>query len=233
MREAVLHDHDPGAHGHRLGLVVCDVDHRRLEALVKLADLGARLDAELGIEVRQRLIEQKDLRLPDDGTADGNALTLPARERLGAPVEKLLDTEDLGRLAHACIDLLLRILPKFQTERHVVVDGHVRIESVVLEDHRDVAVLRRNIVDQPVVDVDLTLRHVLQPRDHPKQRRLPAPRWSHQHDELAILDGQTHVAHSDDAAIEDLLDVLDHDVSHPRLPGSLSLRKPLRSRGSS
>ena len=40
------------------------------------------------------------------------------------------------------LDLRLRILADLETERHVVVDGHVRIEGVVLEHHGDVAVLR-------------------------------------------------------------------------------------------
>ena len=38
LEDAVTHDHDPVAHGHGLDLVMRDVDHRRLETLVK--DLG-------------------------------------------------------------------------------------------------------------------------------------------------------------------------------------------------
>jgi hypothetical protein len=44
-------------------------------------DLGAHVDAQLGVEVRQRLVEQEDLGLADDGAAHGDALALAAGKR--------------------------------------------------------------------------------------------------------------------------------------------------------
>jgi hypothetical protein len=76
-------------------------------------------------------------------------------------------TRYLGGVLHALLDLGLRELPHLQPERHVVVDRHVRVERVVLEDHRDVPVLRRQIVDQAVADVDLAGTDLFQPRHHP------------------------------------------------------------------
>jgi hypothetical protein len=45
--------------------------------------------------------------------------------------------------------------------------AHVRIERVALEDHGDVAAARRELGDVLAVDRDLTLRHLLEPGDHP------------------------------------------------------------------
>ena len=78
-----------------------------------------------------------------------------------------------------------------QAEGHVVVGRHVRIERVVLEHHRDVAVLRRQVVDdaarrsgrRPTVIV-------LEPRDHAERGRLAAARRPDEHDELAVVDLQ-------------------------------------------
>jgi hypothetical protein len=47
----------------------------------------------------------------------------------------------------ALMDLLLGHLPQLQPERHVLVHRHVRVQGVVLKHHRDVAVLRRDVVD--------------------------------------------------------------------------------------
>jgi hypothetical protein len=43
----------------------------------------------------------------------------------------------------------LASLPPPQAERHVVVHRHVRIETVVLEHHRDVAIADVDVVDAP------------------------------------------------------------------------------------
>ena len=62
LQPAVAHDRDAVAHRHRLGLVVGDVQRRRPELLVQARDVRAHLDAQLGVEVRQRLVHQERLR---------------------------------------------------------------------------------------------------------------------------------------------------------------------------
>ena len=47
-------------------------------------DLDPHLHAQLGVEVRQRLVEQEDLRLAHDGAADRDALALAAGELAAA-----------------------------------------------------------------------------------------------------------------------------------------------------
>jgi hypothetical protein len=59
---------------------VGDVDGGGLKPLVQFLELGAHGHAQLGIEVGQRLIKQKDLRVAHDGAAHGDALSLSARE---------------------------------------------------------------------------------------------------------------------------------------------------------
>ena len=50
------------------------------------------------------------------------------------------------------------ILRMLQAELEVLAHRHVRIERVALEDHRDVAVLRRHVVDHAVADRDRARR---------------------------------------------------------------------------
>ena len=96
---AVLQHDDAVGQRHRLDLVVGDVDHRRVRhRFLELGDLDAGGDAQRGVEVRQRLVEQEHLRIAHDGAADGDALALAARQRLGQAVEIFGQLQDFGRL---------------------------------------------------------------------------------------------------------------------------------------
>jgi len=62
----------------------------------------------------------------------------------------------------------------------------VRVQGVVLENHRDVALARRSVVDHATVDRDRARTRRLQPGDHPQQRRLAAAGRPDQHQQLAV-----------------------------------------------
>jgi hypothetical protein len=66
----------------------------------------------------------------------------------------------------------------------------VGVQRVALEHHRDVAVLALEVVDDLAVDQDLAAGDLLQPRQHAQQRALAAAAGAHQHDELAVSDGE-------------------------------------------
>ena len=88
LDDAVMHHDDLVGHGHGLDLVVGDIDRRGLEPLMQFLDLGAHGDAQLGIEIRQRLVEQEHLRIAHDGAAHGDALALTAGQLPGITVEQ-------------------------------------------------------------------------------------------------------------------------------------------------
>ena len=108
---AVLHDDDAVTQGHSLGLVVGDIDEGCVDALAKLDDLSPHLITELGIQVAERLIHQKDLGIAHDGAADGHALALTAGKRLRFTVQIAGDVQDFGGLPHLLVDLVLGQLP--------------------------------------------------------------------------------------------------------------------------
>ena len=105
LQHAGAHDRDPVAERQRLGLVVGDVDGRGLEALLDPRDLGPHLHAQLGVEVRQRLVHQERARVADDRAAHRHALALTAGQVGRLAVEVLLEVEDLGRLVDLLVDL--------------------------------------------------------------------------------------------------------------------------------
>ena len=82
---AAVHHDDLVAHRQRLGLVVRDEHRRDAEPLLDVADLVAHLVAQLGIEIRQRLVEQQDRWADDQRAGQRHALLLAAGQSGGAP----------------------------------------------------------------------------------------------------------------------------------------------------
>ena len=152
----------------------------------------------------ERLVHQQHLGLPNDGTADGYPLVLAAGEDLGFAVQILGDAQNLRRLVHTGLDFLLGVLPQLLGELHVLPDGHVGGEGVVLEDHGDVTVLGGHVVHRLAADVHLAAADLLQAGHHPQRGGLAAAGGAHQHDDLRVLDYQVEVPHYQNALVGDL-----------------------------
>ena len=91
---------------------------------------------------------------------------------------------------------------------------HVRVERVALKDHRDVALLRRQIGDVPAADEQAAARRGLQPGDHPQHRALAAAGRPDQDDELAVGDRQVEILHGHVTVGVHLGDGFEPDVGH-------------------
>ena len=175
---------------------------------MQLFQLDAHLDAQFGVEVRQWLVEQEHLRVPHDRPPEGDALALTARQLPGLALQEFLNAEDLGRVLHALGDVGAVEFPHFQAKGHIVVDAHMRVERVVLKHHRDVAIHRRQIVDDLVVDQDAARGDRLEPGDHPQCRRLAAARRTDKDHEFLVVDTEVDVLDGVDL-VELLVQALD------------------------
>ena len=120
----------------------------------------------------------------------------------------MLDVQHAGGFTHALVDLVLRGLAQLQAERHVLVNGHVGIQRVVLEHHGDVAVLGGNVVHQAVADVQLALADLFQAGDHAQGGGFAAAGGADQNDEFLIGDLQVEVLYGGHVARVDLVNVL-------------------------
>ena len=69
----------------------------------------------------------------------------------------------------------------------------MRIQCVVLEYHRDIAVFRYDIVDQLAVDIQFAFRNFFQSRDHTQSRRFSASGRSDEYDKFFILNVQIKI----------------------------------------
>ena len=73
---SVLHDGDDVRDRERLFLVVRDVHGRDAERLLEPLELEAHLRAQLGVEVRERLVQQEQRRLHDEAAGEREPLLL-------------------------------------------------------------------------------------------------------------------------------------------------------------
>jgi hypothetical protein len=211
---AVVHHGDLRAEGHRLHLVVGDVDHRGPEPLVQAGYLHAHLHAQLRVQVAERFVEEEHLRLAHNGAPDCHPLCLPAGKLPGPAVQQGAYLQQFGGVAHPPVDLFPGVFAQLQAERHVVVDAHVGIEGVVLEHHGNVAVLGQDVVDELAADVDPALGYVLQPGHHAQGGGLAAAGGAHQHQQAAVLHGQVHVFDRFDAPFICFGDALEPHFGH-------------------
>jgi hypothetical protein len=107
----------------------------------------------------------------------------------------VLEAEQPWGVAHPVADRGPWGSADLQRERQVLRDGHVRVQRVVLEHHRDVAVLRIGVGDVTFADVDPPGIHRLQAGHHPQRCRLAAAGRPDEDQEFAIVDGQIQVIH--------------------------------------
>ncbi len=226
LEPAVLEHGDPVGHGHRLDLVVGDVDDGGGQLPVELDQLHPGLGPQLGVEVRQRLVHEEDLGPPDDGAGERHPLALAAREGAGLAVEQLAEPEDASGLGDPLGPLGLAQLARLAAvdgvgpglERHldVLPHRHVRVERVALEHHGDVALLGLHVVDDGVADAQVALGDRLQSGDHPQRGGLAAAGGAEEDHELAVADLEGHRVHRGDVA-EALRHLVERDPAHGRL----------------
>ena len=212
------HDHHLIGHCHRLDLVVGHIDGRRTEAIVKLPDFGAHVHPERRIQIGKRFVEQERLRVADDGPAHGNALALPTGELPRISVEKFAQPGHAGNFLHRLVDFGLGASPKPHGIGQILPNGHVRIEGIGLEHHRQVPLAWSLVIDRIPRDPHRAAGDFFQSGDGAQQGGLAASRRPDQSNELSLGDLQADVAERVIGAII-FLDVFQLDlIAHLRAP---------------
>ncbi len=166
LSQSAAHDHHPVTQRHRLGLVVGDVHRRRTQPALQPRDLGAHLHPQLGVQVRQRLVHEKSFGLAHNCATHRDALALAAGKLRRFTVQKIGQVKDFRGLFDFRRDLRLLHLRQRQREGDVLPHAHMRVQRIGLENHCDVAVFGRFVVDPFTADQQISRRDALQPGDH-------------------------------------------------------------------
>ena len=191
-----------------------DIDRGDAELALKLLDDGAHLNAQLGVEVRERLVHQQNARLDDKGAGQRNALLLTAGELVGLALGEVSDLHQLQRLLNAGTDLGLGDFTGLQTVGDVLFHGQMGENGVVLKDHADVTLVSGDRVDQPVSEIEFTALNGVEACDHAQKRSFTAAGRAQQREEFALFDVQRHALEGNEIPV--LFDcVFDNDcVAH-------------------
>ena len=100
---SLVHHHDAVRDRQRFFLIVGDVDRRDAELALDGSDLLAQRDADLGVERRQRFVQQQHLRLDGERAGERHALLLAARELEGIAPAELRQLDELQHLLDAAV----------------------------------------------------------------------------------------------------------------------------------
>ena len=210
--------HHPIAQRHRLGLVVRDVNGGGAQPILQPRDLRTHRHPQLGVQIRQRLVHQKRLGVADDGAAHGDPLALTAGQLSRLAVQKVGQVKDFRGLLDLAGDLGLLHLRQGEREGDVLPHGHVRIEGIGLEHHRDVTILGRLVVDPLAADAQLARRDLLQAGNHVQRRGLSTAGRSDQDDELAVGDRDGEIFDGRRAVRVTLGHPVQHNFGHRATP---------------
>jgi hypothetical protein len=187
LQPASVHYRHPPTQSHRLSLIVRHINRRRPQPLVEPLQLAPQLQPQARVQVGQRLVQQKNRRLADQGPSQGNTLAFTARQLPRQSIEQVLDLQHLS-----CASNLLanrsptgRVsgrprrsgqpvpdppkpttpTPQFQTERDVPRHGQLRKQRSALKHKGNVPFPRRQPIRHATADPNLARGHGFETRD--------------------------------------------------------------------
>ena len=140
-----VHDADPVGDGERLLLVVGDEQGGGADLDLDPADLVAQLDADLGVERRERLVEEQHRRLDRERAGQRDPLLLATGELAGRSVAACSPSPTRSSMSPARVRRAAAVATaQLEAEGDVVDDRQVREQAVGLEHHPHVALVRRH-----------------------------------------------------------------------------------------
>ena len=98
----------------------------------------------------------------------------------------MLYIKHLCRFTNPAVDLVLRNLSQLKSERHIFINRHMRVECIALENHCNIPVLGRNIVDYSVSDFQLSFCYILKTCYHSQRCGLSAARRTDENNKLPV-----------------------------------------------
>ncbi len=217
LGDASVEEHgDPVGELERVVAVVRDQDRRHAEASEQRREFAPDACPRVGVEGREGLVEQEELRLRDDRTRERDALLLAARELGRTTLRVAVEADARQRAGHARTGLLPAYPAAVEREADVRLDAEVGPEGVVLEHHAETAPLRRQRQQVAPAERHAPRRRLEHPRHRGQKRRLAGARGPEQRQQLAGADDEVRPFEGDDAAVAVVQRVDDEVGGHDR-----------------
>ena len=225
LHSPIVHHRHPVRQRQGLALVVGDIHHGGLKALLQAADLVLHLFPQAPVQGPQGFVHEDQVRFKHQGAGDGDPLLLAAGELGRAAFGKVPQLHHVQGPDDAVRDGFLGNAARLQGKGEILGDGHVRKQRVVLEDHADVALVRLDLLDGTALQPDLAAGGALKARQHLQAGGLAGPGGAQQGDELAPGDVYVEVRDRERFAVVTFVNLLEFNegrliaVGHRNRPG--------------
>ena len=147
---------------------MCNIDRRCTHFTMQLADLCSHADTKFCIQIGQWLIHQKYLLIFYDCTPQCHSLSLTSRKILRFSVTEFLQSQDINCPVYFFLDLVCWHLHVLQPVSDIFFYGHMRIQSIVLEYHRNTTVSRCCLVHSFAVNIQISFCNLFESGNHTK-----------------------------------------------------------------
>ena len=175
----------------RLGLVMGDIEHRQAGQLVmQPRQFLHHAAADLGVQGRERLIQQQDAGPDGERAGDGDALLLAAGELAGIAAEESAHPHHAQAFLHALLHQSVGRAPGPEAEGDILLDPHMGKEGVVLHHHAEVAGIGRQVGHVALADADPPGGGLDESRHGAERRRLARAGGADDGKDLAGMDGE-------------------------------------------
>ncbi|MNS63523.1 hypothetical protein D3C72_966190 [compost metagenome] len=204
LRRGVLLDlavvHHGDAVGHQHGFVLIVRDHQRgdAEVALQLAQLGAQMLADAGVEGGHRFVEQQQRRCRRQSAGQRDALLLAAGQLAGVLFLAAGEADQFEHLADALAHFVAPAASK--AVGNIRLDGQIGEQCVGLEQNPVVAGLRGEVRDIAIAEVQLAAVLLFQTGDATQQRGLAAARRAEQAHQLTGGDVEGHIIQRGESA---------------------------------
>ena len=193
----IHHDNAVG-HCHCFGLIVRHVHGGNPQTLLHPTNLHAHLHAKLCVQVRQRLIEEQNLRAHDHRSGQCNTLLLAAGKLGRSAICHRGEVHCRKCNINLFLDFRCALLTQMKAVCHVLTHAQVREQCVGLEHHGHGALVRRNNHHVFAIEHDLARSRIFEARDHTQGRGLATARGSQKGDEFTGVNIQVDVINRGD-----------------------------------
>ena len=174
-------------------MVMGDDDGGDAQFLLDALDLHLHLNAQLGVQVGQRLVQQQDMGPGHQSACQSHPLLLTAGKLSGVALVQPGQLHQGQDLRHPLRDFRLFQLLQLQTEGHVLKHGHMGEQGIVLEENADVPLVGRDFRHVLPVHQDAALRRLGKAGDHPQGSGLAAAAAAQQSDHLPVGGLEVHI----------------------------------------
>ena len=142
------------------------IDSRRSDTAVNFCDFCPHGHAQFGIQVRQGLIHEENFGITDNRSPHSYPLALTTRQVGWFTIQQLFQPKDFRRFLNSFVNISLVILAKLESECHIVINSHVRIKGIILENHGDIPIFRSNVIDKILINIELPFCDILKSCNH-------------------------------------------------------------------